>query len=266
MKQRVFAVIKDHPQTLSGRIFSFSMTALIILNVVFVLIDTMKSQPETLSSISRIVEVVSVALFTLEYLLRLWTADLLFPESRPAVARLRYVVSGMAIIDLLAILPFYLPMLIPIDLRILRLLRLIRLIRVFKLGRYAAGLGTVGRVLKKQAPALVSSMSVVVLLMIVASVLIHHVENPSQPDQFDSAFSALWWAVATITTVGYGDVYPITPLGKIIGAVIALLGVALVAIPTGIISAGFVDEINTKHKSDSTCITCDECPPPPPIK
>ena len=224
------------------------MSVLIVVNVVFVLVDTVKNRPEGLAVTSSVVEVSSIAVFTVEYLLRLWTADLVFPGSRPAVARLRYVVSGMAIIDLLSILPFYLPMLIPIDLRVLRLLRLVRLVRVFKLGRYSAGLAAVGRVLKKSAPALVSSMSVVFLLLIVSSVLEFSVENPTQPDKFDSAFSALWWAVSAVTTVGYGDVYPKTLLGKVIGSVIALLGVALVAIPTGIISAGFVEETTASHR------------------
>jgi voltage-gated potassium channel len=234
----------DHPETRAGQIFSVVMSVLIIINVIFVLIGTLQNQPQALSVTSSVVEIVSVVAFTIEYLLRFWTADLRYPGSRPSVARLRYVRSGMAIIDLLSILPFYLPAVIPVDLRVLRILRLIRLIRVFKLGRYSAGLATVGRVLKRSAPMLVSSMSVVALLMIVASVLEYYVENPAQPEKFDSAFAALWWAVSAITTVGYGDVFPVTVLGKLCGSVIALLGVGLVAIPTGIISAGFVEEAN----------------------
>jgi len=150
-----------------------------------------------------------------------------------------------------------------IDLRILRTLRLIRLIRVFKLGRHSAGLARVGRVLKKSVPELISSMSVVVVLMIVASVLEYYVENPANPEGFDSAFSGLWWAVSTITTVGYGDVVPETVIGKVLAAIIALLGIGLVAIPTGILSAGFVSEMhpddapravdtNTTHEHSAT--------------
>jgi len=156
----------------------------------------------------------------------------------------------MAIIDLLAILPFYLPMILPVDLRVLRVLRLIRLLRIFKLGRHSEGLARVGRVLRQQAPALVSSMSVVVLLMIVASVLEYYIEGQAQPEQFSSAFEALWWAVSTITTVGYGDVVPVTTLGRIMGAVIALLGVGLIAIPTGILSAGFMED-TAQRRGDS---------------
>ncbi|MDR1188158.1 MAG: ion transporter [Bifidobacteriaceae bacterium] len=243
MKQRIYAIIRQDASTPAGQAFDAAMSALIVVNVVFVLVDTVASRPHWLIIASNAVEVVSVAIFTIEYVLRLWTADLRYPDSRPGRARLRYVASGMAIIDLLSILPFYLPMLIPVDLRILRVLRLVRLVRVFKLGRYSAGMATVGRVMKKSAPALASSVFVVVLLMIVSAVLEYYVEHPEQPEAFDSAFSALWWAVATITTVGYGDIYPVTLIGRILGAVIALLGVALVAIPTGIISAGFVDEL-----------------------
>jgi voltage-gated potassium channel len=248
VKKRIFAVIRDNSESPAGRAFSTGMSVLIVVNVLFVLVDTMREQPSWLQGISWVVEVISVALFTIEYLLRVWTADLLYPELGAIKARLRYVVSGMAIIDLLSILPFYLPMFLPIDLRILRVLRLLRLLRVFKLARYSTAMASTGRVLKQSGPALLSSLSVVAMLMLVASVLMYYIEGPAQPEEFSNAFSALWWAMATITTVGYGDIYPVTVLGKILSAVIAILGIALVAIPTGIISAGFMTELsNSQH-------------------
>jgi voltage-gated potassium channel len=148
----------------------------------------------------------------------------------------------MAIVDILAILPFYLPLLIPVDLRFLRILRLLRVVRIFKLARYSTGLATVGRVLKNSAPTLLSAMGANMILMIIASLLEYYAEGGVQPENFDNAFSGLWWVTMTITTVGYGDVYPLNLLGKLLAAIIAVLGVLLVAIPTGILSAGFMTE------------------------
>jgi len=228
------------------------MSVIIGVNLVFVLIDTMDSRPTNVAVASRIVEVSSVIIFSMDYLARLITAIFRYPQMGPVKARLRYLVTGLAIIDLLSILPFYLPMLLPVDLRVLRVLRLVRLIRVFKLGRHSSGLARVGRVLRSSASSLISSMSVVILLMLVAAVLEYYVESDAQPEQFTSAFSALWWAVSTITTVGYGDIVPVTILGKLLAAVIELLGVGLVAIPTGILSAGFVEETRLDKAASQT--------------
>jgi len=253
VKSAVFSVIKDQADSTAGKIFGIAMSTIICLNIVFVLIDTIEHEPGSLTAASRIIEVVSVTLFSIEYLLRVWTADLVYPELRPASARLHHVVSFMAIIDLVSILPFYLPAVIPIDLRILRALRLVRLVRILKLGRYNTAMATIGRVLKKSAPSLISSVTVVALLMLVSSVIMYYVEYPRNPDKFNSAFSGLWWAVSTMTTVGYGDIFPVTTLGRILGAVIELLGVGLVAIPTGIISAGFMSELEkTPHRHTHT--------------
>jgi voltage-gated potassium channel len=156
----------------------------------------------------------------------------------------------MALIDLFAILPFYVPFIIKIDLRVLRMLRIIRLFRVFKINRYTTALAIIGRVFKQKKHQLISSILVVFLLMIVASVLMYNVEHDAQPEAFSNAFSALWWAVATFTTVGYGDIYPITVMGKILSAVIAILGIGLVAVPTGIISAGFIENIDYSEEED----------------
>jgi len=245
MKKLIYDTIKDHSETPAGHIYNIVMSVIIAVNVVFILIDTMPTMPFDLAETSRIVEIASVAIFTADYVIRLWTANLMFPQMGPIRSRLRYVVTGMAIIDLVSILPFYLPAILPIDLRILRMLRLIRLIRVLKLGRHSSALARVGRVLKKSAPALISAMSVIVLLMVIASVLEYYVEYPANPGNFTSAFSGLWWVVSTITTVGYGDIVPITALGKVLGSVIALLGVGLIAIPTGILSAGFTEDSHT---------------------
>lgn len=230
------------------KVFDFSILALITLNVVIVIAETFPLPQEWLA-VFDVIETGSILVFTVEYLLRLWTAPLLYPTKTPSMARLKYVFSFMAIIDLLAILPFYLPFVFPVDLRVLRSLRLIRLLRLLKINRYTNALYVIGQVFKAKASQLISSVLVVGLLMLISSVLMYYIENPVQPDVFENAFSGLWWAVATFTTVGYGDIYPITAAGRFISAVIALLGIGMVAVPTGIISAGFIE---TMDKADDT--------------
>lgn len=250
IKIRVFEIIQTAEKNdLASRIFDVGIIVLILLNVALVIADTF-TLPAAATTAFGIVETASVIIFTAEYLCRVWTADLLFPDRSPARARVRYVLSFMAIIDLLAILPFYIPFLIPIDLRVLRMLRIVRLFRVFKLNRYTSALSTIAAVFKKKKSQLLSSIFVVLLLMIIAAVLMYNIENEAQPEVFANAFSALWWAIATLTTVGYGDIYPVTVLGKVLSAIIALLGIGLVAVPTGIISAGFMETIEHEKKDE----------------
>ena len=243
LKQKVYNIIRsDDENDLISNVFDGFIIALIIINVILVILDTFK-MPETVIRVFYYIEFISVIIFTIEYLLRLWTSDFVFPNKKPIMARLKYIFSFMAIIDILAFLPFYIPFIIPFDLRILRMLRILRLLRMFKAHRYTSALSTIGNVFKMKSSQLLSSFFVVSLLMIIASILMYNVENEAQPDVFVNAFSGLWWAVVTLTTVGYGDIYPITVAGKILSGIIALLGIGLVAVPTGIISAGFIEHI-----------------------
>lgn len=262
MKRKIFNIINSDSgtPTLASKIFDVSIITLIILNVVTIIIDTFDI-PEWLNTVMTWVEIVSVIIFTIEYFLRIWVADMVYPETSPLKARLKYIFSFMAIIDLLAILPFYVPFLIPIDLRVLRMLRIIRLLRIFKINRYTTALSTIANVFRRKKHQLLSSMAVVIILMIIAAVLMYNIENEAQPDAFDNAMSALWWAVATLTTVGYGDVYPVTILGKILSAIIAILGIGLVAVPTGILSSGFVESMEEQKQQaedDEKCY-CPYC-------
>lgn len=250
IKKRTFEIIEySEKGDLASKIFDFFIVSLIILNIAIIIIDTF-TIPKELSIVLKYIELVSVIIFTIEYALRVWTADLLRPNLRPFKARLRYVFSFMAMIDLLAILPFYIPYIIPLDLRVLRALRIIRLLRLFKLNRYTTALKTVGSVFKAKSSELLSSLLVVLILMIISAVLMYNIESRAQPEAFDNAFSSFWWAVATLTTVGYGDIYPVTIVGKILSAIIALLGIALVAVPTGIIASGFTDQLQKERESN----------------
>ena len=158
-------------------------------------------------------------------------------------------------VDLLSVLPFYLPYFIKIDLRVIRVLRLFRLLRLLKLNRHSKSLNLIVTVFKKTKSDILVTVFIVSFLLIVAATLMYDIENEAQPDAFSNIGEALWWSVATLTTVGYGDIYPITGLGKLLSGVIALLGIGIVALPTGIISSAYIDEIQAKNKS----VNCPHC-------
>ena len=245
VKRRAFEIIeKSRDGDKASTFFDRFIIILICINVISIFIETFSITNEA-ATVFRWIEIVSVILFTIEYILRVWTAPFLYPELSKSKATIKYIFSFMALIDLLAILPFYFPFFISIDLRILRALRLIRLFRLFKMNRYTNALTTVLNVIKNKASELISSIFVVFILMLISSVFMYTIESPVQPEIFKNGFSGLWWAVATFTTVGYGDIYPITTPGRILSMIMAVLGIALVAVPTGIISSGFI-ELNEK--------------------
>lgn len=221
-----------------------------------VIIGTFDNLPSKVILWNNRFEKFSVIVFTIEYLLRLWTSDLYYNEG-PVKSRIKYIKSFMAVIDLLSILPFYIPFIIKVDLRLLRTIKLLRIFRILKLHRYTDALNSVAVVLKRKKEQLISSILVVIVLMVISSILMYYCEHDVQPDKFENAFSGLWWAVATLTTVGYGDIYPITALGKILSTLLALLGIGLVAVPTGIISAGFSEEIEDQNDDEKNyCPYC----------
>ena len=250
IKRFAFNILdKSEQNGLLERIVDVFILLLIVLNVLAVIIDpSVKSVAGR--SILKIFEIVSIVVFTIEYLIRLWVSDLASPNKKRWQARISFVLSGMALIDLAAIIPFYLPFLIPVDLRVLRILRLLRLFRVLKINRYTNALATLVKVIKKKADQLVSAVFVLMVLMILASVLMYNIENVVQPDRFNTVFDGIWWSVATLTTVGYGDIYPVTALGKVLAAIIALLGIGIAAIPTGIIASGFTEVVQNEKDAD----------------
>ena len=247
LKQLIFGIIQPAEEgNTASRIFDLSIMTLIFISIASVFIMTFEL-PRTVRKVLFMIECVSVIIFTVEYLLRIWTADLLYPDLPGWKARLRYVRSPMAIIDLAAILPFHLPMLFSVNLVGIRAIRLVRILRIFKLNRYTDALVSIGEVFRKKAKEILVSIFFVFLLLTIASLLIYYAEHDAQPKQFANAFSGLWWAVATLTTVGYGDIYPVTVIGRILGAIIAIMGIGMVAVPTGILSAGFVELLEDKY-------------------
>lgn len=260
VKQRVFRVIQPADGYWPSRVFDLCVMLLILASVFSVFAETFDLPRRVIVSIENFEVVASIA-FSIEYALRVWTADLLFPDLSPCRARLRFARSGMALVDLVAILPFWLPMLMPGHLLGLRAVRLVRLLRVLKLNRYMEAMAAIGEVFRNRARELAASFLFIFLLMILSSLLMYHAEHAAQPGRFCNAFSGLWWAVATLTTVGYGDIYPITAMGRFLGAIIALLGIGLVAIPTGILSSGFIEHFS--HSGDKgSPARCPHCGKP----
>lgn len=229
------------------------IVALILLSVVAVILESDRALFERYESQFYWFEFIAVIFFSIEYILRLWTAPLLYPKVKPWKARLKYIFSIMAIIDFLAIVPFYVSMMavfgfIHIDMRFVRVFRLMRLLRIFKLNRYNDSMKLIGNVLKDEREKLLVTIFMTTILLVLASSLIYTVEHEIQPEAFPNIISSMWWAVATLTTVGYGDVYPVTAFGKMLAGIIALLGIGLVALPTGILSSSFVQRLNQKSK------------------
>ena len=189
-------------------------------------------------------EVISVIVFTIEYLLRVWSIPAVDDSVSPTKARLRYLISPMAVIDLLAILPFYLGLFVQLD---LRFLRIIRLIRVIKLGRYSQAMQMLLAVFQQEYRVLLAALFILLILMVVASSGIYLIEHDVQPDNFGSIPQAMWWAMATLTTVGYGDVTPVTSLGKFFGGTITVISMAMVALPAGILASSFSEQLRKRR-------------------
>lgn len=257
IKGRIYSILETAPDDdRASRIFDVFIMTLISLNVLAVILETVDSLSSQYGDIFNTFEIFSVSVFTIEYLLRLWTCTTDSRYMSPFGGRLRYAATPMAVIDLLAILPFYLPMVIPLDLRFIRALRLFRLFRLFKMARYSNSMRLLVNVIRKRKEELIITVFVVFILLIIASTLMYFVENESQPETFSSIPAAMWWGIVTLTTVGYGDVYPITAAGRLLGAVIAILGIGMFALPAAILGSGFVDEIQRGRRKLMICPHC----------
>ncbi len=238
-----------------SRAFDVFILTLIFLNVVAVVLGSMRIIVEEYGRLLAWFETFSVAVFSLEYLVRLWSCVQDPRFSRPVRGRLKFAGQPLPVIDLLAVLPFYLP-LVGLDFRFLRVLRLMRLLRIAKLGRYSSSLRLIAQVVRGKREELIMSSCVMAMLLVLSSCLMFYCENEAQPKAFPDIPTAMWWSIVTLTTVGYGDVYPVTTLGRLLGAVIALLGIGMVALPTGILGAGFVEAVQKRKRPAQRCPHC----------
>lgn len=240
-----------------GRTVDAGIMLLIALNVTAVILATVDPLYQQYESYFYAFEAFSVTIFTIEYLARIWTATEHPDYDAPVVGRLKFALTPFLIVDLLAIIPFYLGAFF-IDLRFLRILRLVRFLRVFKLARYSESLRSFGRVIREKREDLVIAVAVTIMLLLVSSSLMYYVEHTAQPEAFSSIPETFWWGVVTLTTVGYGDVYPITPLGQFLAALIAFFGIGLFALPASILASGFIEDDEDQRSEYEYCPHCGE--------
>ena len=242
MKKKVFNIIQigDKSNRLS-RLFDIFSAIVICANILVTFLQTF-DELALLFPIFHVVEVITILIFCVEYILRIWTADYLYPDKSEFLSRLRFLISFDGIIDLLTILPFFFLS----GMVIFRMLRVARIFHLFRLNARYDSFNVITTVLYEKRNQIISSVFIVLILMLASSLCMYSVEHDSQPEVFRNAFSGIWWSMSTLLTVGYGDIYPITTLGRIMAICIAYLGVGAVAIPTGIISAGFVEQYQRK--------------------
>ena len=225
-----------------SRAYDFFNTFIIVVNLVVSILDTFQEVREGYAGLLLGVEAVTAAFFAADYALRVWTARFLYPKLTEPKALVKYIFSFTGLVDLLSFLPHYLPVFFPAGAVAFRMFRVVRIFRLFRLNKYYDALNVITEVISGKRQQLLSSVFIILVLILASSLCMYSLEHEAQPEVFANAFSGLWWAVSTLLTVGYGDIYPITPMGRVFSIVITFLGVGMVAIPTGIISAGFVDQ------------------------
>jgi voltage-gated potassium channel len=259
-KVRIHQILAiTYPNDPAAQVVGLFIITLIVLNVIAVILQTVNSLNDRYESAFYYFEMGSVAVFSVEYILRLWSCTIDEKYAHPVLGRLRYAVTPLALVDLVAIAPFY-PLAFlgirTVDTTFVRALRLLRLMRLFKTTRYFQSFRIMGRVLRAKKEQIVITLLVVVMLLVLLSSLMFFVERSAQPDKFSSIPAAMWWGVSALTTVGYGDVYPVTTVGKVVGAIISLLGIGLFAMPAGIVASGFAEELRARHGQTKRCPHC----------
>lgn len=263
-RRAVHALLEGDQPTRAAIAVRFALAALIVANIAAILVESVPSIEATIGAELAAFETFSVVAFALEYLLRAWAAPEQARYAGPT-GRLRWALSLPAMIDLASIVPSLLAS-AGLDLRLLRLLRLMRIVRIAKLGRYSIAVQTLQRVVQSKAPELLSLLFVLVILLVVSSTLMFHLEHDAQPNGFSSIPATMWWGIVTLTTIGYGDLAPVTAMGRALGGCIAVLGIGMFALPAGLLGAAFVDELakgrTRKHGAravqpgDTTCPHC----------
>jgi voltage-gated potassium channel len=249
IKRKIYLLLDPtEGDTAWDKIINSFIVLLIIINTIAVIVETVDSIYNAYKDFFIALELVTVIIFSIEYILRIWSCTANEKYKHPVLGRLKYIFSFGALIDLIAILPFYLPLVTRYDLRFIRILRLFRFFRFLKLSRYMTASKVIGRVFSAKKEELILSLGITIFLIIIASSLMYFTEHDAQPDKFSSIPETMWWSVATLTTVGYGDMYPITTLGKTLTSVISILGIGMFALPAGILASGFSDEFKKSNK------------------
>ena len=243
VRKQVFQIIEvgcldDHP----SRIYDVVSMLAIVVNLMLSILYTYEEFRSVHGELALTIEAITVAFFAVDYILRLFTAKVKYSKLSEPRALCKYIFSFGGLVDILSFLPYYLPIFFPSGVVAFRMFRVARIFRIFRISAYHDSLSVITDVISSKRQQLISSVFLILVLMVGASLCMYSLENEAQPQVFTNAFSGIWWAVSTLLTVGYGDIYPITTTGKIFSIIITFLGVGMVAIPTGIISAGFVDQ------------------------
>ena len=256
-KKAIYKIIEqgDHGSKYN-LIFDYSIMSLIVLNLLSLALESIPEVKDKYGIFMNYFEAFSVIVFSIEYALRIYVSDLVFQTKSKINSASKFIFSTYGILDLISILPFYLPLFFGFDLLFIRIIRLFRFVRILKIGRYNDSLSLIFAVVREKKGELISAGFVATIILIIASFLMYYVEGDVQPDKFPNVLACFWWAVATLTTVGYGDVFPVTALGKVLSGIIAVLGIGLVALPAGLISAGFMEKISNKKEIEKKCPHC----------
>ncbi len=242
-RKRLFYIVEvGAAQDWVSRLYDMVNSLAIVVNLAASILYTFEEIRGPYGPALLTVETITVAFFAADYCLRLWTARFLFPKQSEPRAVLSYIFSFSGLVDLFSFLPYYLPVFFPAGAVAFRMFRVVRIFRLFRINAYYDSLNVITQVISSKRQQLISSVFIILVLMLASSLCMYSLEHDAQPEVFTNAFSGIWWAVSTLLTVGYGDIYPITNMGKFFAICIAFLGVGMVAIPTGIISAGFVDQ------------------------
>ncbi|MCX7747409.1 MAG: ion transporter [Clostridia bacterium] len=256
IKSKVYETIEQTGnETVAHNIFEFFITTLVLLNVAAVIFETDKGSSHY-QQFLHIFEIVSIAIFTIEYVLRIWSCNADEKFKGLILGRIKFAFSPISIIDLMAVLPFYIHYLYNFDSRIVLIFRIFRIFRILKLSRYNDSLRIFGRVFRSKKEELIMIVFMVFSMLLMISSIMYYIEKDAQPEKFASIFEAMWWGVATLTTVGYGDIYPVTPAGKILSSIIAILGIGIFALPTGLLASGFAEEVQKRNKKRGKCPHC----------
>lgn len=234
------------------------LIGLIFLNILAIILESVHDVNVAYGDLFHELEKFSVIIFTIEYALRLWTAPENPKYQHPFKGRMKYATTTMSVIDLLSILPYYIGSL-ALDMRVIRIVRLFRLIRVLKIARYLKALNLIQAVVRERREQIVLSVMFIIFLLVMVSTVMYYAEHDAQPTKFSSIPATMWWGIETLTTVGYGDMIPVTPFGRVLGGMIAILGIGLFALPAGILSSGLTEHLhNGVKKKSKKCPHCGE--------
>ena len=266
IRQRIYEIVETpREDDRASILFDMFIVSMIFLSIAGLVLASIPTFLENHFFLILGIELLTGVVFTIEYLLRIWacTADPAY--ARPVTGRIRYALGLFQVIDIVALLPYYLALFFPFNVEFLRVLRLLRLI---KLGKYSRSFSLMVRVVDRNKQSLLSALSVLLIILVIASSLMYYAEHAAQPDVYSSIPAAMWWGLITLATVGYGDMVPITPLGKILGGVIALIGIGVFALPAGIIASGFTEVLEEeeekkkakKNRNLASCPRIEICP------